>query len=155
MAFAFGLPALLVQRPVGGPISGLAFATAADLGILAIIAEDGGCGQYDPAIAGRLRDGARNVLRALGVVEGPVRDTPPPQVFERFVWVRTEAAGFFKAAVQVGDVVEAGAVLGTLGDFFGRTTETVTAPSAGRILFLVISPAMTRNGLICGIGVAG
>jgi hypothetical protein len=51
MAEIFGAPALIVQRSHGAPVSGLAYATAAGLGVPAFIAEDGGAGQYDPAIA--------------------------------------------------------------------------------------------------------
>ena len=35
----------------------------------------------------------------------------------------------------------------------GQTLEEIKAPEAGQILFLVVSPAMAKNGLICGIGV--
>ena len=153
MAAAFGSASLLVQQPAGGPIAGLAYATAASLGIPAMIAEDGGAGAYVPEIAAGMLEGACNVLRRLRVLDGPVRNTPPPRRYGAFVWMRSAQAGFFKPSVRVGDDVTPGAVLGTIGDFFGRVVETVVAESAGRILFLVVSPALPREGLICGIGV--
>jgi len=55
--------------------------------------------------------------------------------------------------VKVGEEVAAGQRLGRLVDFFGAEIEAVTTPEGGRILFLVVSPAMARNGLVCGIGV--
>jgi predicted deacylase len=153
MAEAFGSPALLVQGHSGSPVSGLAYSTAVSLGVPAILAEDGGAGQYDAAIAERMLQGLENVLRHLEVIPGAVRNMPPPRRFVRFSWVRTRAAGFFRHAAAVGDEVKAGQPLGTLVDFFGRTLETVAAPAAGQILFLVVSPAIGRDGLICGIGV--
>ncbi len=155
MASAFGSPVLLAQRPTGGPISGLAYATAAGLGIPAIIAEDGGAGVYSDEVTQNMLSGAENVLRTLGVLSGPVRNMPPPRRFDSFVWQRSRHAGFFKPRVKVGDEIAAGTVLGTIGDFFGGTLEEVVAEADGQVLFLVISPAIAQNGLICGIGASG
>jgi predicted deacylase len=152
MAHAFGSTALLAQPSTGGQLAGLAYATAASLGIPAIIAEDGGAGEYAPEIAAKMLEGARNVLRSAGVLDGPVRNTPPPRRFGSFVWVRAEQAGFFKPSVRVGDEVAQGVALGTIGDFFGQVVETVVAAASGQLLFLVVSPAVSRGGLICGIG---
>lgn len=153
MAEAFGAPALMVQRGEGAPISGLAYATAAMLGVPAIIAEDGGAGQYDSEVALRMLRGIENVLRSLGALEGAVRNVPPPRRFDRFVWVRSREAGFFRPQIKVGEEVTAGQKLGTLVDFHGRSLEEIAAPNKGQILFMVISPAIGRSGLICGIGV--
>jgi len=38
-------------------------------------------------------------------------------------------------------------------DFYGRVLEDMAAPDKGQILFMVVSPAIGRNGLICGVGV--
>jgi predicted deacylase len=153
MAEIFGAPALIVQRSHGAPVSGLAYATAAGLGVPAFIAEDGGAGQYDPAIAERMLGGLENVLRSLEVIEGPVRNVPPPRRFSRFAWVRSREAGFFRPVVKVGDEVAAGQKLGKLVDFYGRVLEDMAAPDKGQILFMVVSPAIGHNGLICGVGV--
>jgi len=153
MAEIFGAPALIVQRSHGAPVSGLAYATGAGLGVPAFIAEDGGAGQYDPAIAERMQGGLENVLRSLEVIEGPVRNVPPPRRFSRFAWVRSREAGFFRPVTKVGDEVATGQKLGSLVDFYGRVLEDVTAPDKGQILFMVVSPAMGKNGLICGVGV--
>jgi predicted deacylase len=153
MAENFGAPALLVQRSAEAPVSGLAYATAASLGVPAIIAEDGGAGQYDAAIAQRMLEGVENVLRSLEVLPGGTRNVPPPRRFERFTWVHTQAAGFFRGTRQVGEDVSAGQSIGELVDFFGRPIEELAAPASGQILFMVVSPAIRKNGLVCGIGV--
>jgi predicted deacylase len=152
MAEAFGMPAMLGQPPGNSPIAGTTYSTAARLGVAAVIAEDGGAGVYDADAAQRMLAGTENALRAVGVLPGGVRPMPAPTRYGRFVWVRTALAGFFKPSVRVGDVVAEGAMLGTIGDFFGRTVETVVAASAGRVLFLTISAAVKADGLICGIG---
>jgi predicted deacylase len=153
MAEAFGSPALLLHRAADAPIEGLAYASAAAMGIPAMLAEDGGVGQYDAAIAKRMLGGLENVLRSLDMIPGSARNMPPPRRFEKFTWVRTKGPGFFRQTVKVGDEVDAGQILGHLVDFFGQTIEEVKCPERGQILFLVVSPAMSENGLICGIGV--
>ena len=153
MAEAFGSPALLLHRAADAPVEGLAYASAAAMGVPAMLAEDGGAGQYDPAIAARMLGGLENVLRSLDMIPGSARNMPPPRRFEKFTWVRTGGAGFFRRGVKVGEDVAAGQTLGQLVDFFGQTLEEIKAPEAGQILFLVVSPAMAKNGLICGIGV--
>jgi predicted deacylase len=153
MAEAFGAPALLLHRAATAPIAGLAYATATAMGIPAMLAEDGGAGQYDEATAKRMLGGLENVLRSLDMIPGSARNMPPPRRFEKFTWVRTTGAGFFRHAVSVGQEVKAGQTLGSLVDFFGQTIEQATAPEDGQVLFMVVSPAMAKDGLICGIGV--
>jgi predicted deacylase len=130
----------------------MTLAAAADLGIAAIIVEDGGAGHYDPDIAAAMSTGAQNVLRSLGVLD----DAPPilisPDRYAGFLWPRSRHAGFFRPSVSVGDSISAGDTIGELNDFFNHTTEAIIAEASGRILFLVTSPAISENGLICGIG---
>ena len=152
MVDAFGSPAQLVLRREGAPISGLAYVTAATLGIPAMIAEDGGAGQYDSDIAIRMAGGLENVLRSVGALEGPVRNFPPPRRFDRFVWVHAREAGFFRANVKVGAELIEGQKLGTLVNFHGQPLEDVIAPAKGQLLFMMTSPAIGKKGLICGIG---
>ena len=154
LAEAFGQPVVLAQAAADAPISGPTFAAAARSGVPAIIVEDGGLGVCDPAAADRLIAGARNSLHHLGLLAGPARTMPSPHVYESFVWIRSQGAGFFRPEVAVGDTVEAGARLGTVCDFFGATREEITSPVAGRILFLVVSAALSEAGLICGVGAA-
>jgi uncharacterized protein len=155
LAEAFGLPAMVIETAASSPINGPGYAAAARLGIPAIIAEDGGLGVRDPAAVDRLTTGAENALHAIGVLEGPARPTPPAIEYHQYIWVRCHHAGFFRAAVAVGDEVAAGATLGVVGDFFGAPREAVTSPIAGRVLFLVMSPAVAEQGLIAAVGATG
>lgn len=154
MARAFGLPSLLIQKHSGGSVPGMTLAAAADFGIPAIIVEDGGAGQYDPRIAQSMATGVQNTLRGLGVLEGVPPDLVSPDRYSAFLWPRSRNAGFFRPSVAVGDSVSAAQTIGELNDFFNNRIETITAEASGRILFLVTSPAIEKNGLICGIGLS-
>ena len=152
MAQAFGLPSLLVQQRSGASVPGMTLSAAANLGVAAIIVENGGARLYDPLIAEGMATGAQNVLRCLGVLDGATPDLVSPDRYAGFLWPRSRNAGFFRPSVAVGDTVSVGQKIGALNDFFNNEIETIIAEASGRILFLVTSPAIDRNGLICGIG---
>ncbi|HEX3348986.1 MAG TPA: succinylglutamate desuccinylase/aspartoacylase family protein [Acetobacteraceae bacterium] len=154
LAEAFGLEGLMVHRAERAPIAGTTYAAAALNGVPAIIAEDGGAGYYDPAVGHRMLRGLRNALRSVGVLSGAAEAMPKPRVYRGgFTWLRSKEAGFFRPAVKVGDEVKAGRKLGTMFDLFGRAIEEIATPDTGRVLFIVVSPAIAKDGLICGVGV--
>ena len=153
MAEAFGSPHLVVQRDAEMPVVGQAYTVAARHGIPSIIAEDGEAGLHDAAASDRLLWGLENVLRHLGVLPGGARPVPPARRFARTAYVVAPAAGFFKAAVKLGDEIEAGQSLGRLTDFFGATVAEIAAPVGGRLLYLIVNPAIAKGGLVGGIGV--
>ncbi len=152
LAEAFGLPVILAQGAGDAPIDGPTYSAAARLGVAAVIAEDGGCGVCDPVAADRLHAGAQNALRRLGVLPGEARAMPASRLYESFVWIRSRQAGFFRPCVAVGDILAPGDRVGSLGDFFGAVLEDIVTPVGGEVLFLVLSSAISSDGLICGIG---
>ena len=81
-------------------------------------------------------------------------DPPPPhqRLVERFVWLRSSAAGWWQAEVGPGDDVAAGGRLGAILNEFGDEFETITAPEPGVVLFLTTSPAVADDGLLLGLG---
>ena len=76
-----------------------------------------------------------------------------PTVLTKFEWVYTKNAGMWYPKVAVGDVVNEGEQIGTVGDLFGDTLEKIISPVNGVILFLTINPSVLENGLLMGIGV--
>src|SRR5258706_8285092 len=95
--------------------------------------------------------GVENVLRSLEVLDGPVRNVPPPRRFAKFAWIRSRKPGFFRPEVAVGDEVASGQRLGPRVDFPGPVTEEGTPPGKGQILFMVINPAVGESGLVGGV----
>lgn len=157
MADAYGVG--YVFRQEAGPdraVAGTTSAAAAEIGIPAIIAEAGGCGLVERAAVDAHLRGLDRVLALLGMAEDPAGpgDGPPPTQLRRFQWMYSRHEGWWEPAVQVGDAVTDGQVLGTVGSIDGtETLETVTSPADGLPMFITSSPAVAADGLLLGLGI--
>jgi predicted deacylase len=101
LARAFGLRYVVCDTT--DTLGGTTSAAAAAAAIPAFIAEAGGRGLLEPTEVDRHIKGLQNALRAAGVLDR--EPDPPPedqQLVERFLWLRTEASGWWQPAVQVG-----------------------------------------------------
>jgi hypothetical protein len=154
MALAYGLGYVIRQergpdRAVGGTSSG----AAAEAGIPAITAEVGGCGLVEAWAVDTHERGLNAVLTQLGMTTGGEIAGADSTVLSRFIWPRCQRAGFWDAAVQAGEKVSEGQVLGTVSSLDGSELyETITAPTDGVIIFLTTSPAVADDGLLLGLG---
>ncbi|HLX33427.1 MAG TPA: succinylglutamate desuccinylase/aspartoacylase family protein [Gaiellaceae bacterium] len=152
LAVAFGLPYVVREEP-GEGLAGMTCSAAAAAGIPAVIAEAGGCGQLEEEAVALLVSGVRNALRSLEMLPGPV-DPPRDDMREvgSFVWLRCVKAGFWEAAVRVGDEVGEGQLVGRVRNLWGDVTEEIDAPQDGVVLFLTTSAAVADDGLLLGLG---
>jgi predicted deacylase len=153
-AKVYGLPYVLaVDRPVQQAEGNMTCAAAVERGVPSIIAEAGGVGQLERESVELLKTGARRLLHHIGVLaEGP-EPAPEPTLLSSFEWLYSPAAGMFYTNVQVGDEVQEGDIVGTVGSLYGETLAEVRSPVDGPVLFLTSSPAMKHGGLLMGIGV--
>ena len=154
MATAYGLGYVIRQEP--GPdraVAGTTSASAAEIGIPAIIAEAGGCGLVErKAVEAHVR-GLDRVLALLGMSESPQQEAAAPIVYlKRFLWLRCRDEGWWEPTAWVGDAVTAGQVIGTVSSLDGtQTLETITAPADGVLMFITSSPAVAADGLLLGL----
>ncbi len=154
LALAFGLPYLLtVTKPVQPAKGSSSYVAAAERGVSAVLAEAGSVGQLQGDAVELLMDGVHRVMTHLGMSDRSAPSVPEPLVLSAFEWMYAQNAGMFYPRVAAGDLIHAGAEIGTVGSLFGDTLETLIAPVTGRVLFLTISPAVRENGLLMGIGV--
>jgi predicted deacylase len=152
LAIAFGLPYVVREEP-GAGIGGMTSGAAAAAGIPAVIAEAGGCGQLDAESVDCLVRGVRNALRSLDMLPGTVDEVRPDmREVGAFDWLRCRRAGFWEAAVRVGDEVAAGQPVGRVKNLWGDAIEEVAAPRDGIVLFLTTSAAVGDDGLLLGLG---
>lgn len=144
MARAFGIRHILTlpKRSTGGP-AGTTVLAASEAGVPAVLAEAGGQGVCDEASIELLRRGVLRVMHSLDMYDtesaGKIEE---PVILSGWSWLRSEAAGLYYPAVDVGDLVEVGQPLGRIADFFGRTKQELVAPARGTVLFLVTSLAI-------------
>lgn len=153
MAEAFGSPNLVVQREAEMPVVGQAYTVASKLGIPSIIAEDGEAGLFEEDASDRMLWGLQNVLRRLAVLPGDALPVTPPRHFARSAYVHAPESGFFKPEAALGDEIVAGQRIGIMTDFFGETIAEIAAPATGRLLYLIVNPAIAKGGLVGGVGV--
>jgi predicted deacylase len=156
LATAYGLGYVIRQAPgPGRAVGGSTSAAAAEAGIPAITAEAGGCGLVERAAVEAHVRGLNGVLAALGMADPPAAASPapPPAYLERFLWLRCDDEGWWEPAVQPGEQVAEGQLLGTVSSLDGgRLLQTITAPAAGVPMFITSSPAVAAEGLLLGLG---
>ena len=157
LAIGYGLGYVIRQEPgPGRAVAGTTSAAAAETGIPAITAEAGGCGLVEQAAVDAHLRGLDGVLAVLGMTDGePARPAAQPVHLRRFIWLRSEAEGWWEPSVRPGEQVAAGQELGTVSSLDGaELRQTITAPAAGVPMFITSSPAVAADGLLLGLGAA-
>jgi uncharacterized protein len=156
LAMAYGLGYIIRQE--AGPdraVAGTSSGAAARAGIPAITAEAGGCGIVERWAVEAHLHGLNAVLAQLGMATPTTTDGTgrTPALLGRFLWQRCAGGGWWQPAVQAGEVVTTGQVLGTVSNLDGSVEqETITATADGVIIFLTSSPAVADEGLLLGLG---
>ena len=164
LAVAYGLGYVIRQEPgPGRAVGGTTSAAAAQVGIPAITAEAGGCGLIEQTAVDLHLRGLDRVLAALGIDASPANGgasgsagaPAAPTVLNQFIWLRSEADGWWQPAVSPGDSVAEGQLLGTVSTLdASEILQSIHAPSAGVPMFITSSPAVEADGLLLGLGAA-
>ena len=159
LAVAYGLGYVIRQQPgPGRAVAGTTSAAAAEVGIPAITAEAGGCGLIELDAVDLHVRGLNRVLASLGMTDGREGDDAQPVagkpvMLSRFIWLRSDADGWWQPAVRPGDSVADGQLLGTVSTLDGgEILQAVHAPVAGVPMFITSSPAVDADGLLLGLG---
>ena len=150
MARAFNLP---VVWGTSARLEGRSMSVARDAGVPAIYAEHGGGGGCRGSAVNDYVEGCLNVAAAVGVID---REPTPSRVLYGVeddrpgsghlqIQQPSPAEGFFEPSVELGEVVQRGAVLGRVVDVLGSMTTEVTAASTGRVLLLRIFPRVDQG----------
>jgi uncharacterized protein len=147
LARVFGIPYIVRSETLGSTYS-----AAARAGIPAILTEAGGNGLWSPEEVALHRDGLDRLMHHLGLLAGPASQPGPTVVCDRFVWSRSQHAGFWYPAVKVGQEVREGDDLGQVRDYEGNLLQTASSPANGAVLFLVTSLAINPNDPLLAVG---
>jgi uncharacterized protein len=114
-------------------------------GVVSILAESGGNGTLEEVDVQTHLEGATNIMRHLGMIDGAV--TPPgPRVAARDrVVIRATKSGLLRLKVAIGDEISAGQEIAESRNVFGEVVETVRSPGSG-IVGLIWTHKVVNTG---------
>jgi uncharacterized protein len=151
LAEAYGLRYLLI-----GPSPGTTTTAAAAMGIPAVLGEVGGQGRWPRDDVALHAAGLRRLLRVAGVIDAaPEAPAHRTEVLPTEAWMRATTSGYWHPAVEVGDWIPAGTVVGEVQDAFGSVLERPSAPMDGVAIFLVTSLAMNAGDPLLALAGSG
>ena len=127
------------------PFAGSLNHAATRAGVVSILAEAGGDGTLEEEDVRVHVDGARNVMRHLGMIDGDRPRNGRRVAARDRVVVRARRAGLLRLTARIGDEITAGQPLGDIRDVFGEVVERVCASGAG-IVGLIWTHKVVNTG---------
>ena len=154
LALAFGMDHIVIdrERPVDPAVSAYLANTAITRGKPGLTIESGGLARVDEVDIQRIERGVAGVLRHLGMRATGPEPAATPVWIDRNEVLRAGVTGLFYPDVTPGQTVAQGAVIGRITDFHGTVLETIRAPFAGEILYVVGTPPMNKGEPVGFIG---
>lgn len=111
----------------------------------ALTTETGAMGVASEDMIRRNVQGAFRMMRYLGMVPGAAELVAAPVWLTRYEVLTSPATGTFRAAVEAGTTVSAGALIGTIDDLYGNRIAEIRAPFDGEVMYVIGTPAMNRG----------
>ena len=149
LATAYGIRDIVKSKSTGSTIAG-----ASAAGIPAILTEVGGQGIWTADMVNSHVQGVERVLRYLNMKADVKYEEVPTRILNRFLWLSSEATGYYYPQVQIGDKVKKGQHVADITSFEGSVLQEVTAPEDGEVLFLVSSLSINQGDPLLSIGAA-
>ncbi|MFN0197738.1 MAG: succinylglutamate desuccinylase/aspartoacylase family protein [Planctomycetaceae bacterium] len=154
MARAFNLPIVWGTSP---NLHGRSLSVARDANVPAIYTELGGGGMCCPQGTEDYVNGCLNVAAELGLIEprSPANrvqyivEDDRDQSGHLQIQHPAPTAGYFEAAVKLGDVVKQGERLGTIFDALGQSPQDVPSLDEGLVLMLRCCPSVHEGDALC------
>ena len=153
MAVAFGFPIIkkLGGRPRDPAASGSLSNTGVTRGKPTIGIESGELGEREGEAVSRIERGIWSLMRHLRMLEGQASPYDNPLYVENDLSIRSSVDGIFYPIVERGVLVNEGAVLGYVTDFFGQKLLDVRAPFHGVVLYLLAAPPVSKGEILVSI----
>jgi predicted deacylase len=113
--------------------------------------EGGEVWKVEPTIVECIEWGIVNVLRELGMIDGP--SLPPrAKIIQTTKWVRADNGGFLQFHVAPGERVRKGQPLATNTSLLGRELNLLEAPFDGIVIGMTTLPAVSPGEPVCLLG---
>jgi predicted deacylase len=154
LALAFGIDHILLDRnrPTDPAKSLYCSTTAITRGKPALTIESGGLGGCEPESVDRIVHGIQGVMREWQMTESGPAPIARPVYLDPSAVVTSPATGILYPLVAPDQVVEPGAILARVTDFFGQTIAEISAPIGGVVLYVVATPPINRGQPVACIG---
>jgi uncharacterized protein len=132
--------------------------TAITRGKPAVTVEAGFLGVPDERSAKLIADGCENVMRYLkiteeGLLDGKAKRVKKPVFLDPAPVITSPETGLLYPQVKKDQTVKKGAALAHITDFFGKKIADVKSPVAGKVLYIVATPPITKGQPIACVGV--
>ncbi len=143
MAHAFALPVILNTGIVVGSLR----EAVEKMGANVIVYEAGEALRFDEVAIRAGVTGVINVMREIGMLPAARkrRSSAAPLVAHSSTWVRAPQSGILRTLKRLGAQVEAGTLLGVIGDPFGANEEPVRATASGIIIGRSTTPLVNEG----------
>jgi len=141
---AFAAPFVLYSKNLSKSFRG----TSHKLGKPLLLFEGGKSNHIDDAVTKAGVNGAKRVLKYLGMLGAHVKPASPRKhtVFiDDSKWLRAKYSGMFKASVAIGSYVDKRDVLGNIVDPYGKFDYMVKAPNSGYIINVNEAPIVYQG----------
>lgn len=149
LAIAFGAPFAVNARLRDGSLR----AAATKAGRTVLLYEGGQVHRFDePAID----LGVAGVLRTMQALDMGTWDVPRghrPLLVDKTTWVRARRGGIAHLEVGLGEEVEKGQVVATIGEALGRRPTGVKAPTEGWVIAVTQSPLVSPGDALVHLAV--
>jgi|SRR5579872_3715879 len=127
--------------------------TAITRGKPAVTVEAGFLGVPDEKSAKLIVECVENVMRYLRIAYGKPKSVKKPVYLDPAEVVLSPETGILYPKVEKDQKVKRGTTLAVITDFFGKKLAEVKAPVAGKMLYIVATPPITKGQPIGCVGV--
>ncbi len=150
----FGFDHIVIDRsrPKDAANSMYCSNTAITRGKPAMTVEAGFLGTTDKKSTAAIVKGVASVMRYLKMIDGRPAPVKKPVYLDPVEVLSSPATGILYPHVKRDAMVRKGAVLAHITDFFGKKLADVKAPFAGKVLYVVATPPITKGQPVGCVG---
>jgi uncharacterized protein len=148
LAHAFGARFIIHARIRDGSLR----QAATERGIRVLLYEAGSVQRFQSDAIETGVEGVLRVLESLGMATWDLPKPRPGVEMRKTQWVRAPRSGIATLDVGLGDAVEGGDVLGTIGEALGGRRTGLRAPFAGHVIAVSQNPLVSQGDALVHIG---